>query len=231
MTQKNLWQLDATETAERTRAGDLTALAVTQAAVDRMHAVNPQLNAVVADLGAQALERAALLDKQRAAGEDTGPLHGVPVTIKVNIDQAGQATTNGVPTLENHIAPEDAPVVRNFLNAGAVVSNILIPVILLLTSTLIVLRGKGCCPLAGVTLCIFPRLSLIRLRAFIVEVNFQAMNIEADVIVIFVLQVNDHLIDLLVKDERIISRHKVVKNTCHCHSYKDYSVILQLHKL
>ncbi|MEL6793281.1 MAG: amidase, partial [Pseudomonadota bacterium] len=50
-----------------------------------------------------------------------GPLHGVPVTIKVNVDQEGEATTNGVPALANNIAPADAPIVSNLRRAGAVV--------------------------------------------------------------------------------------------------------------
>ena len=121
MTQDTLWRLSATETAARTRTGDLTAEAVTQAAIGRMNAVNPALNAVVEDLGAEALERARALDKARTAGQSTGPLHGVPVTIKINVDQAGHATTNGVAALKDVIAPGDAPVVSNLLKAGAVV--------------------------------------------------------------------------------------------------------------
>ena len=116
-----LWQLSATDTAAATRAGEITAEAAAQASIDRMQAVNPALNAVVEDLSATALERAHALDTARANGQATGPLHGVPVTIKVNVDQVGHATTNGVPALKDLIAPDDAPIVRNLQNAGAVV--------------------------------------------------------------------------------------------------------------
>lgn len=113
-----LWQLSASELSALTRAGEVSAEAATRAAIDRMHAVNPGLNAVVVDLSEQALTRARALD---ARGGDKGPLHGVPVTIKINVDQQGQATSNGLPALKDWIAADDAPLVSNLLNAGAVV--------------------------------------------------------------------------------------------------------------
>ncbi len=121
MTQSDIWRLSATELTQLTRSGDLSAEAATQAAIDRMHAVNPSLNAVVEDLSDQALGRARDLDRARATGEDPGPLFGVPVTIKVNVDQKGHATTNGVVALKDVIAPDDAPVVSNLQKAGAIV--------------------------------------------------------------------------------------------------------------
>lgn len=112
----DIWRLSAAETAEAIRAGRLTAVAATEAALARMEAVNPRLNAVVESLADEARARAATLD----AGGITGPLHGVPVTVKVNVDQAGHATTNGVAAYADLIAPDDAPVVSNLLKAGAV---------------------------------------------------------------------------------------------------------------
>lgn len=121
MTTTDLWRLSAADLAARARAGDVSAEAAVQSAIDRMNAVNPALNAVVEDLSAEALERARALDAARAGGAEPGPLHGVPVTIKVNVDQAGHATTNGLPALKDFIAAEDAPVVENLTRAGAVV--------------------------------------------------------------------------------------------------------------
>lgn len=121
MTNKDLWRLSATETAARTAAGEITAEAAVGASIDRMEAVNPRLNAVVESLADEARERAQALDKARAGGAPCGPLHGVPVTIKVNVDQVGHATTNGVVALKDMIAPADAPVVENLQRAGAVV--------------------------------------------------------------------------------------------------------------
>lgn len=117
----DLWQLGAAEVASRTRSGDLSAEDAVGAAVARMRAVNPALNAVVADLGDQALVQARALDAARAAGVPPGPLHGVPVTIKINVDQQGQVTSNGIPALKDWIAPADAPLVRALQDAGAVV--------------------------------------------------------------------------------------------------------------
>lgn len=119
MTDKTpLWQWSATQIAEATRAGTLTALEVTEAAIARMDAVNPDLNAIVEPLADAARADAAALDASTAP---KGPLHGVPVTIKINVDQAGQATSNGVPAFKDIISTDDAPVVRNLKRAGAIV--------------------------------------------------------------------------------------------------------------
>lgn len=118
MTTLPLWQMSASELSALTRAGQVSATEAVASAVERMHAANPALNAVVVDMGALALERARALD---ASGAPKGPLHGVPVTIKINVDQKGQATSNGLPALKDWIAPDDAPLVRNLERAGAVV--------------------------------------------------------------------------------------------------------------
>lgn len=121
MTQTEIWRLNATDLTILTRSGELSAFEVTENAIDRMHQVNPDLNAVVEDLSTEALKRARDLDAAVAGGASAGPLHGVPVTIKINVDQKGHATSNGVVALKDVIAPDDAPVVRNLQNAGAIV--------------------------------------------------------------------------------------------------------------
>ncbi|MEL6522929.1 MAG: amidase [Pseudomonadota bacterium] len=113
-----LWQWSATEVATATRDGALSAREVTEAAIARMNAANPELNAVVENLSDEARRAADALDASTAP---KGPLHGVPVTIKINADQKGHATSNGVPAFKDLIAPDDAPVVRNLRNAGAVI--------------------------------------------------------------------------------------------------------------
>ena len=118
MSDTPLWQLSASELTALTHAEEVSAEEAAQSAIDRMHAVNPDLNAVVVDLSEQALIRARALDAE------TGPkgvLHGVPVTIKINVDQSGQATSNGLPALKDWIARDDAPLVKNLLDAGAVI--------------------------------------------------------------------------------------------------------------
>ena len=117
----DLWRLGAAELAAKIAAKEISAKEAVGSAVDRMRAANPALNAVVADLGDKALAEAERLDGVMASDGPVGPLHGVPVTIKVNVDQEGEATTNGVPALANNIAPGDAPVVSNLRKAGAIV--------------------------------------------------------------------------------------------------------------
>ena len=118
---EELWRLGAADIAARTTSGEISAEEAVASAVSRMEAVNPGLNAVVESLAGVALDRARALDEAKAAGGHVGPLFGVPVTIKVNVDQKGHATTNGVTALKDLIAHGDAPVVKNLEDAGAVV--------------------------------------------------------------------------------------------------------------
>ncbi len=115
-----VWRLPATELAARVRARKVSAVAATTAALERLEAVNPKINAVVDHRPEDALKQAAAVDKALAKGHDPGILAGVPVTIKVNVDQAGYATTNGIEAQRDHIAAEDNPVVANLRRAGAV---------------------------------------------------------------------------------------------------------------
>ena len=119
MTDKeDLWKLSAAEIATEIKSGSLCAVEIAEAAIARMEDVNPDLNAVVETLSEQALADARALD---ARDTQVGVLHGVPVTIKINVDQKGCATSNGVPAFKDVIAPDDAPVVANLKAAGAVV--------------------------------------------------------------------------------------------------------------
>jgi amidase len=118
VTSTPLWQYAATDLAALIQSGEVSATEAVRAAVDRMHAVNPALNAVVTDLSGPALDRAKALDAHKGP---KGPLHGVPITIKINIDQTGEASSNGVVAFKDMVAPGDAPLVKNLLEAGAVV--------------------------------------------------------------------------------------------------------------
>jgi amidase len=75
---------------------------------------------VVRVLADEARAAAVKADQKLAAGETIGPLHGVPFTVKENIDMAGLPTTWGVPALANAVAPVDAPVVERMRAAGAI---------------------------------------------------------------------------------------------------------------
>ncbi len=116
-----IWKLNAGEIGTRVRNGELSAREVAESALARIDAVNPAINAVVDVCAEEALAKAAEVDAARAAGRDPGPLAGVPVVIKVNVDQRGHATTNGLRTQKNLIAEHDSPVVANLRDAGAVI--------------------------------------------------------------------------------------------------------------
>jgi amidase len=116
-----LWRLTATETAARVASRQVSAREVTQSALARLAAVNPAINAVVQEMPEQALAAADAVDAALARGENPGLLAGVPVTIKVNVDQQGFATTNGLRLQKDLVATEDNPVVANMKKAGAVI--------------------------------------------------------------------------------------------------------------
>lgn len=117
----DLWRMSATEIADAVRTKRLSAVEVTQAHLDRIASANPQLNAVVQEFPDEALAAAKAVDMQISQGKDPGLLCGVPVTVKVNIDQEGHATTNGLKLQKDLIAPADSPVVSNIRAAGGII--------------------------------------------------------------------------------------------------------------
>ena len=116
-----VWQWSAVDTAAAIRDGLITSEEVVLAHVERMHAINPMLNAVVVDLSEQAIASARTADRATASDTAPGKLHGVPVTIKINIDVEGQANSNGVVAFKDNTAPGDSPVVANLKKAGAII--------------------------------------------------------------------------------------------------------------
>ena len=113
-----LWHSSAVELAAMIRDREVSSREVIQAHLERVEAVNPYLNAIVRLLPDQALAAADAADRAVADGTGLGPLHGVPVTVKENIDLAGTPTTQGVPALAEAVAPVDAPQVER-LRAAA----------------------------------------------------------------------------------------------------------------
>jgi amidase len=116
-----LWQYDATDLAHLIRTGQASAREAVDSVLSRLHKVNPTINAVVRVLEEEARDAAETADAARARGQALPSLHGVPVTIKVNTDQAGLPTDNGVVPLKDFIAREDNPVVANLKRAGAII--------------------------------------------------------------------------------------------------------------
>lgn len=116
----DLWRRGAAELAGLIAGGRVTSEEVVEAHLARIAAVNPRLNAVVRVLATEARDAARAADAKRRAGEPLGPLHGVPFTVKENIDMAGLPTTWGMRTLAEAVVPLDAPVVTRMKAAGAI---------------------------------------------------------------------------------------------------------------
>jgi amidase len=116
-----LWRMSALELAAAIRSRQASSQEVIGAHLRRIEAVNPSVNAVTVVLGEQALETAKAAD--RAAGGGGGnlpPFHGVPFTVKGNIDLTGTPTTQGLKALAGAYPARDAPVVERLKAAGAI---------------------------------------------------------------------------------------------------------------
>jgi amidase len=118
---QDLWRLSAAEMASLIRSKKVSAKDAATAALARLDAVNPMINAVVDHRPEDVLAQAAAIDTAIGRGEDPGPLGGVPVTVKVNIDQQGFATTNGLKLQRDAIAKSNSPVIDNLRKSGAVI--------------------------------------------------------------------------------------------------------------
>jgi len=116
----DLWRMSALELAEAIRSRYVSSQEVIEAHLRRIEAVNPSVNAVTVVLAEQALEAAKAADRAVLAGADLPPFHGVPFTIKGNIDLAGTPTTQGLKALSGAYPKLDAPVVERLKAAGAI---------------------------------------------------------------------------------------------------------------
>jgi amidase len=116
-------ELSATTIRERLAAGTLTSRALTQAYLDRIAAMDdagPRLDAVI-ELNPSALAEADALDAERKAGKLRGPLHGIPVLLKDNIDVAGMVNSAGSLALAGHRPKQDAFIAARLRGAGAII--------------------------------------------------------------------------------------------------------------
>lgn len=117
---QEIWRKSALDLAADIAEQRLSSREVVQAHLDRIAQVNPHVNAVVKVLTEESLRMADEADAMVRRGVELGALHGVPFTIKDNIDVAGQPTTSGVPIFAEAIAPADAPTVERMKAAGAI---------------------------------------------------------------------------------------------------------------
>ncbi|MCP1495511.1 amidase [Pseudomonas migulae] len=115
-----IWRWDAADMAAHIRLGTISSRDAVKSCYARIDTINPHLNAIVFADRQRALRDADLADRQVRNHENLGPLHGVPVTIKLNVDVEGEATTNGVPAFAGRIATGDSTVVSNLRKAGAI---------------------------------------------------------------------------------------------------------------
>jgi amidase len=120
VTTTELWCMSAMDLAEAIRSRHTSSHEVIEAHLRRIEAVNPSVNAVTVVLGERALEAAKAADRAVAAGADPPPFHGVPFTVKENIDLAGTPTTLGVRALAGSYPGLDAPTVERVRAAGAI---------------------------------------------------------------------------------------------------------------
>jgi amidase len=116
-----LWRWTAEQMANGIRTRKISSREAVASSLKRIEQINPAVNALVEIFADSALAAADAADKAVAKGEQLGPLHGVPISIKVNSDVAGSATTHGVTAFRNEIAKTDSPHVSNFRKAGAVI--------------------------------------------------------------------------------------------------------------
>jgi amidase len=116
-------ELSAADARERMSAGTLTARVLTEAYLARIAAIDkagPRLNSVI-EVNPKAAEDAAALDAERAAGRVRGPMHGIPVLLKDNIDVAGMVNSAGSLALADHRPARDAFLAARLRQAGAVI--------------------------------------------------------------------------------------------------------------
>jgi aspartyl-tRNA(Asn)/glutamyl-tRNA(Gln) amidotransferase subunit A len=114
-----LTDLTLTEAQARLRAGDITAVELTQAHLDRIRTLDPKVRAFLVVTEALALAAAERADQRRQAGDDT-PLLGIPFAIKDVLSTQGVPTTCGSRILEGFVPPFTATAVQKLFDAGAI---------------------------------------------------------------------------------------------------------------
>ena len=110
---KDLWKLNGFEISELFKKKEVSALEICEETIKHIERTNPKINAIVVDTFDEAKKTAKSMDKKLNNGETLGELAGVPVTIKVNTDQIGYASTNGLRIQKDLVAIQDSPVVQN----------------------------------------------------------------------------------------------------------------------
>src|SRR5689334_1894212 len=113
-------QLDLADAARAVRARELSPLDLTHSCLERIARFDPQINSFITVTAEQALEDARRAENEIARGLWRGPLHGIPLALKDNIDSAGVRCTAASAQFAKRVPAEDAEVVRRLREAGAV---------------------------------------------------------------------------------------------------------------
>ena len=116
----DLWRMSVLELATAIKTRHVSVREVIDSHLRRIEAVNGAINAVVMVMADQALEEAAAADRMVAANDLLPPFHGVPFTVKQNIDVAGTPTTQGLKMLADAYPIRDAPIVQRLRAAGGI---------------------------------------------------------------------------------------------------------------
>ena len=116
----DLWRWGAADLARAIRAREISSREAVESCLARIEAVNPRINAIVDLMADEGLAAADKADAAVKSGAAPGPLHGVPVTLKINVDIAGRPTTNGVAAFKDRIPTEESPPVILWRKAGAI---------------------------------------------------------------------------------------------------------------
>lgn len=112
--------LTLAEASARIRSGAVTSTELVKACLARIDIYNPKVNAFITVMRDAALTQAKVLDAEQKAGKLRGPLHGIPIALKDNIDTAGTRTTAASAVFDERVPSEDAEVTRRLAAAGAV---------------------------------------------------------------------------------------------------------------
>lgn len=115
-----LWRWSVVDLAKAIREKKLSSQEVIQAHLECIEAVNHTVNAITVILREDALWAAREADRALAEGAILSPMHGVPITVKENIDLVGSATTLGVVAFKDAMPPLDAPHISQLKRAGAI---------------------------------------------------------------------------------------------------------------
>ena len=110
-----------TEVSGMIHSKSVTSTELVQALLERINVLNPKVNAYVTVMAQEALAQASVLDAEQKAGKFRGPLHGIPLALKDNIDTAGTRTTAASPMFKDRIPTEDAAIVARLKKAGAII--------------------------------------------------------------------------------------------------------------